>query len=132
MRAPSDGEKTPIAQRQKRKELQYFNFDSEIISIRTMIRDGNLKEAMTGIYVASRKMALIHGINVPDSMTHNEFFADIAGRYPTLSQPLSSIVGPYELVTFAGRAAGQQELDTAVNGLKEFYLGLKNEEVGEA
>jgi hypothetical protein len=104
--------------------------DSEIMAIRTAIRTGNVEEAMTGIYLATRKIAMIHGLDVPDSMTHKEFYAGITGKYPALSTPLTYILYPYEIVAFAGRLASEEELNSAINGLKEFYFKLENEEVG--
>jgi hypothetical protein len=131
IRAPSQDEKPIVEPMKKRKDLPLINIDNEIMSIRSLIRTGNTKDAMKSIYLVSRKMALIQGIDVPESMTHKEFFSDMAGRYPALAQPLSSIIYSYELVTFAGRDVAQPELNNAVEGLKKLYLGLENREVVE-
>lgn len=130
-RVPSAVEKPPVKRITVRKELPVFNIDNEILSINSTIRAGNLKEAMMSIYLTSRMIALIHNIEVPDYMTHKEFYSMIAKKYPSLSYPLSCIINPYEIIAFAGREASQAELNTAVNGLKDFYMGLESVGVGK-
>jgi hypothetical protein len=122
--------KPPVLTTPKKKPLSSISIENEIESIRSMINKGDLKQALASTYVASRKIAIAHGLAVPDSMTHNEFSACIEKAYPVLTQPLMTIIRPYELVTYARREVNSTELNSAINGLKEFYLGLENDEEG--
>jgi hypothetical protein len=130
VRAPPAEEKPlpklpPITQ----KQLTNFSMDSEIISIKAIIRSGDLMNAMTHIYVTSRKIALVHGVDVPDSMTHNEFLASVSKQYPPLDKSLSQIVYAYELMVFGGREADASDLNAMLGYLGEFYRGLQFEGV---
>ncbi len=105
-----------------------FSIDEEISSIKSTINSGNLKEALTHIYTASRKLAMVKGLDISDSMTHNEFYHNIKSKHPSLNQPLTHIVKTYEQVGFARHDVNNNELNAAVNGLKEIYIELKKEE----
>jgi hypothetical protein len=130
-RAISHKEKQAIKPLTKQKALPTFQIASEIASINTAIGDGKLKWAMMNIYIVSRNIALVHGFDVPDSMTHREFFLLVTGKDPKLAGPLLHIINPYEKSSFSGQEAGRAELNDAVNGLKEFYMGFENTGVRE-
>jgi hypothetical protein len=130
VRAPLPEEKPPVPTTPKKKPLSSISIDSEMESIRSTINKGDLKQALSYTYVASRKIAITHGFAVPDSMTHNEFSACIEKAYPVLTQPLMTIIRPYEVVTYARHEVNSTELNSAINGLKEFYMGLENAEEG--
>jgi hypothetical protein len=99
----------------------------EIDAIKSAIKEGNIPDAVKRIYTASRRAAIEHGINVPDSMTHNEFYAAMTLNYPSLYTPLGSIIRMYEKVNYGRRDASGHELDLAINSLREIFAGLEAE-----
>jgi hypothetical protein len=130
VRAPAMEEKLTTPKTQKKKPLAAISIDGEISSISSTIKKGDLKQALAYTYVASRKIALTHGFEVPDSMTHQEFYTSIEKAYPALAQPLQFIIKPYEAVTYARQDVSSPDLNSAINGLKEFYMGLEDKEEG--
>jgi hypothetical protein len=130
VRAPAVEEKPHTPKQAEKKPLSQISIDGEISSISSTIKKGDLKQALTYTYVASRKIAITHGFSVPDSMTHKEFYDSIEKAYPGIAQPLQFIIKPYEAVTFAKQDVSSSDLNSAINGLKEFYMGLEDKEEG--
>jgi len=130
-RVPSPDEKSAMKPLLKQKALPAFQIDNEIASINAAVEAGDLKGAITMIYSASRNLALIHGFNVPDSMTHREFLSMVTGKELQLIEPLMCIITLYEKSSYAGREANRAALKDAVNGLKNFYMGLEKTGAGK-
>lgn len=105
-------EETPVA-------ISVIDIDRELSSLRSSMALENFKEAMIHIYLAVRKISASRGVPVPDSLTHREFYYQVAANYPSLAWQLKTIVDHYEAISFAGGNVGEREVLEAIDSLSE-------------
>ena len=110
-----------------------FNFEDEVASTKSHVASGDLKTALTNIYLASRKIASIQGVDVKDSMTHVEFYSRATYEIPSLSMPLRRIVNGYEKAIYANEEITVPEINCILVDLGEIskIIGQKREGNGQ-
>jgi hypothetical protein len=107
-----------------------LDIKNEIATLKGMISEGHLKDALINVYAAARRIARYYGNEVTDSSTHREFYRDIAINYASASQPLSAIVNTYESVNFGRGEVNSNEVAATVDDLCDLYqaMGSQKEE----
>lgn len=119
--APAKPEAVPVPQA---VPVKTFDAGETIRTIESAIGAGDLEGGIAQIYIASRKVAALHGVEVKDSMTHNEFMRAASKVLPSLSGPFRSIVTMYERAIYAQRHVSDQDVARALNSLKETLASL--------
>jgi len=106
-------------------EKAAFDAEGELALIRSSMEGPGMQAAATQAYVALRKLLVAAGLDIDDSMTHNEVYVATAATFPAISRPSKYIVKLYEKAVFAGREPSAEELEQAINGLREADALLK-------
>ncbi len=101
-----------------------LDLEQEMTSLKAMISDGRLKDALVSVYAVARRIAVHYGNEVNDSSTHREFYWQVAGKYSAVSHPLSTIINKYESVNYGRGTLNGNDVDVAMDSLRNVYLAM--------
>jgi len=111
--------------------LPALDLEEEMTLLKAMISDGRLKDALISVYAVARRIALHYGNEVKDSSTHRELYWQMAGKYATASQPLSTIINKYESVNYGRGTLNGNDVDVAMDCLRNVYQAMGTQEAEE-
>ncbi|HMK47161.1 MAG TPA: hypothetical protein VK436_11100 [Methanocella sp.] len=93
-----------------------FDPEAELAMIKEMAESGDMSRAVTSIYTLSRYAARTTVSELPDSMTHLEFFKFVLQSRPGTHDALKPIVTLYEVVAYGHRQVNKRDLEMAMAG----------------
>ncbi|OPY26720.1 MAG: hypothetical protein A4E28_02346 [Methanocella sp. PtaU1.Bin125] len=94
-------------------------FEDEVARAEALIAEGSDPVAViSGIYAAARRMARGHGIALPDSATHREFFKTLTAREPSLTTAAGTITKYYEAAVFGRVPVSEREIASSLDSLR--------------
>ncbi|MCM1567435.1 MAG: hypothetical protein NC238_16125 [Dehalobacter sp.] len=116
---------TPVLEQLPKVEA--VNLDAEMATINRLVESGDIKNALSHIFLVIKKIAAYRGIDVKDSMTHREICRMVSSRYVAISRPLRAFIGEYEIVNYGNVEPDRNEMVRSIESLSDIYKGVSSQ-----